>query len=122
MSADDPEAPLRLRLRRPKEADASSQDWTLVAHNKRVLAGWNSSCANTPANAAHCHDWLSANAMLPKPGRCYPLRGKVHAGIWCYEIGRGDRVYYKPDSQARKAIVYYAGPHPPNAPSPPKDL
>src|ERR1022692_3609228 len=122
MSADDSEAPARLRLRRPKEADAPSQGWTLVAHDKRALAGWNSLCENMPANAAHCHDWLSANAMLPKPGRYYPLRGRVYAGVWCYEIGRGDRIYYKPDLRARKAIVYYAGPHPPKAPTPPRDL
>lgn len=56
------------------------------------------------------------------------LGGAIHsgeeyiAGVWCYEIGRGDRVYYKPDLRARKAIVYYAGPHPPKAPPPPRDL
>jgi len=55
------------------------------------------------------------------PGRGYELKHKQYAGAWCYEIGSGQRVYYKlrPDSQ--EILVYYAGPHPRKAPYPPAE-
>jgi hypothetical protein len=60
--------------------------------------------------------------MKPIPGRCYALRGKKKAGCWCYEIGSGDRVYYKPDDASKTVKVYYAGSHPNVAPDPPKKI
>ena len=62
------------------------------------------------------------HAMKPIRGRCYALKGKKKAGCWCYEIGSGDRVYYKPDDASKTAKVYYAGSHPNDAPDPPKNL
>jgi hypothetical protein len=61
--------------------------------------------------------------MARKPGRCFPLRHSKYAGHWCYEIGAGDRLYYKPDPQARRAAIWYAGKHPEGRiPNPPKKL
>ena len=51
------------------------------------------------------------------------MKGKVYAGFWEYEVGRGNRVYYKPDEVSKKAVIYYAGAHPKDKiPVPPKDL
>lgn len=116
------DAPPSLDLTIPKGLASAEGTWTLVAHNKNVLRGWDSLCCNTPENAQHCYAWLSHHAMHPRPGRCYPLKGKQNAGCWGYEIGSGNRVYYKPDGQQKKAVIYYAGPHPNTVPAPPKDL
>ena len=57
------------------------------------------------------------------PLRCYPLKGKAYAGQWCYEIGSGDRLYYKPDEETKVCTVWYAGPHPKKGiPNPPANL
>ena len=121
---DDGENPPNLILEVGSGGGSVTQSaWTLIAHNKRVLEGWESLAANTPENATNAYDWLSMNAMKWKPGRCYPLRGKAYAGCWCYEIGSGDRIYYKPDQTLRRAVVYYAGSHPKaTIPAPPKNL
>ena len=59
--------------------------------------------------------------MKRMPGRCFPLRYSKYSGHWCYEIGAGDRLYYKPDEAAKKVTVWYAGSHPKNRiPVPPK--
>jgi mRNA-degrading endonuclease RelE of RelBE toxin-antitoxin system len=109
-----------LDLTRPESSDGGP--WALIAYNKRVLKGWNGLCQNTPEQAARCYDWLSRDAMMPIPGRCYAMKGKVNAGCWCYEIGAGNRVYYKPDKTTRTVTVYYAGEHPTAVPPPPSDI
>jgi hypothetical protein len=38
-------------------------------------------------------------------GRCYALRHKNYAGVWAYEVGAGDRVYYRPDQERRRVLV-----------------
>lgn len=96
--------------------------WKVIAHNKTIAKCWDQLCANTPANARNCFLWLSQHAMTPKPRRCYALKGKQHAGCWAYEIGAGDRVYYKPNKETRIAKVFYAGPHPPSIPIPPTNI
>jgi hypothetical protein len=76
---------------------------------------------DTPQNAINAYDWLRMHATKPLPGRCYALKHKNYAGCWCYEIGSGNRLYYKPDEVTKRAIVYYAGPHPKGGiPTPPK--
>ena len=97
--------------------------WTLIAHDKKVLKGWARLARDTHENVVNAYDWLRKDAMKWKPGRCYPLRGEKHAGCWAYEIGSGDRLYYKPDPLTKTAKIYYAGPHPKSAiPAPPKEL
>jgi hypothetical protein len=108
-----------LDLTRPATVEALDPPWTLVAHNKRVLQSWNVLCENTRENASRCYQWLSQHATTPIPRRCYPLKGSAYAGCWAFEIGSGDRVYYKPDESAKRAVIYYAGPHPRKAPEPP---
>jgi hypothetical protein len=58
--------------------------------------------------------------MKIRPRKCYPLKGKAYDGCWCYEIGGGDRVYYRPSADQKKAVIYYAGRHPKTVPTPPK--
>lgn len=104
-------------------APPSKPVWTLVAHDKRVLKGWEQLAKTTPSNVINAFDWLSQRAMTPRGGRCFPLRHKNYAGSWCYELGAGDRLYYKPDDQTKIAKVWYVGPHPRDRiPSPPRDI
>ena len=106
----------------PPNAEPGAARWILVAHNRNVLKGWEWLCRNTPEDAQPCYAWLSQHATLPKPRRCYALKGKQFAGCWGYEIGSANRVYYKPDETDRKAVIFYAGPHPSGVPTPPKGL
>lgn len=124
MTNSEPEGhPVCLELDRPGGADPlPDQTWSIAAYNKRSLAGWQSLCHSTPQNALHCYDWLARNAMVERGQRCFALRGKRYTGVWCYEIGKGDRVYYKPDQNTKKAVIYYAGKHPLGVPLPPPDL
>jgi hypothetical protein len=46
------------------------------------------------------------------------LKGKLYKGAWEYEVTKGDRVFYVPDEQQLKVVVYYAGKHPFPAPTP----
>ena len=57
--------------------------------------------------------------MKPLPRRCYTLKGKTYVGVYCYEIGSGDRVYYRVGEDPRQVVVYYASEHPAKAPVPP---
>jgi hypothetical protein len=107
-------------LNRPANVDESvGTSWTLLAYNERVAKGWANLCQATPANARNCYNWLQVDPLRQKNGRCYPLKGKKYAGVWAYEIGAGDRVYYIPSPEDRKLVVYYAGPHPKVTPEPP---
>jgi mRNA-degrading endonuclease RelE of RelBE toxin-antitoxin system len=111
-----------LILPAPEPNATGSRVWKLVAYNKRVLKSWKSLCNNTLENARDCYNWLTAHATEPIPRRCYALKGKANAGCWGYEIGSGNRVYYKPDETTSTAVIYYAGPHPPKVPDPPDGL
>src|SRR5882757_1721695 len=51
--------------------------WSLIAHNKKAIKGWECLSRDTPENLINAYDWLRSDAMKWKPGRCYPLRGKV---------------------------------------------
>jgi hypothetical protein len=111
-----------LELTAPAKGEPPKSPWTVVGHNKNVLKAWERLAQNTPRNVINCYDWLRRDPMRPIPGRCYALKGKQNQGCWGYEIGRGDRVYYRPDEAAKKVTVYYAGPHPKRGiPLPPED-
>ena len=58
--------------------------------------------------------------MTGIPRRCYALKHKHYAGCWAFEIGSGERIYYKPRTEKREVVVYYAGPHPTAVPYPPE--
>ncbi len=97
--------------------------WSLFAHNKKVLRGWEQLARSAPENAINAYDWLRKHATKPMPGRCYALKHKKYAGCWCYEIGSGNRLYYVPNNDIKTAIIYYAGPHPKGSlPEPPKNI
>lgn len=110
-------------LTAPEKGDPPESPWSVIAYNKRVLKGWEWLARDTRQNAINCYAWLQRHPMRSMPGRCYALRGKKNSGCWGYEIGSGDRVYYKPDEASRTVMVYYAGPHPKDGiPPPPKDV
>ena len=112
-----------LELSRPRKETQTAPTWVLMAYNKKVLKGWAQLCQSTRANATNAYDWLARDAMARKPGRCFPLKHAKYAGHWCYEIGAGDRLYYKPDERTRTAAIWYAGKHPEGRiPDPPKAL
>ena len=114
-----------LDLSAPLKGDGPpGSNWVLIAHNKRVLRDWEQIVRNRRQNAINAYDRLRMDAMTASiPKRCFALKHKNYAGCWCYEIGDGDRLYYKPNAETRRAIVYYAGPHPKDGvPLPPRDL
>lgn len=84
------------------------------------LPGLDPGGAQIPANARRCFLWLGADPMRRIPGRCYELKHKQYRGVWCFEIGGGQRVYYMIRAESRTVLVYYAGPHPSKAPYPPE--
>lgn len=112
---DRPSWPRPLRPPSPAESD----EWVVLAARKSVLEGWELLCRQMNSNAQRCYEWLTRHPMRPIGGRCYALKGKAYAGCWCYEIGSGERVYYRPDETRREVVVYYAGPHPAKVPYPP---
>ena len=110
-----------LQLPEPKgPGPVVSDPWVLIAHCKRTLKGWRLLCEQIQENAQRCYDWLRADPTRRIPGRCYELKHKHYIGVWCYEVGSGQRVYYKPRRESHDVLVYYAGPHPTKVPYPPK--
>lgn len=90
----------------------------MVAKNRRVNRDWEALLSRAPENVRRCYEDLCTAPMVKKPGRVFPLRGKRYSGAWEYEVTRGDRVFYVPDQEKRKVVVYYAGTHPKSAPTP----
>src|SRR5438067_12035039 len=70
--------------------------WNLLAHNKQVIKSWTELCRQIPENAKRCYEWLRTDPTRRIPGRCYELKHKGYAGAWGYEIGSGQRIYYRP--------------------------
>jgi len=105
----------------PDSASEEQPPWRVVAHSKKVVQGWLDLCQQIPNNAVRCYEWLQAHPMRRIPGRCYTLKHSRYAGCWAFEIGSGQRVYYKPKEDTREVLVFYAGPHPIKIPSPPKE-
>lgn len=93
--------------------------WLVVALNRRVNRDWEALILRATENARRCYEDLSNSPMVRKPKRVFPLKGKRYSGAWEYEVTKGDRVFYVPDEEKRKVVVYYAGVHPKTAPTPP---
>jgi hypothetical protein len=110
-------------LAEPKTDHPPEPIWTLRPRDKRVLREWKRLSRDTPANIINAYEWLSQRAMTLRGTRCFPLKGKKYAGCWCYELGPGDRLYYKPDEKTKTAVVWYVGAHPKDGiPAPPEDF
>src|SRR5256885_2371366 len=95
---------------------AVEKQWKLIGHNKKVLEGWKELCRSIPENAKRCFEHLSNDPTKRIPSRCYELKHKHYAGVWGYEIGSGQRVYYKLRPGKREILIYYAGKHPRSVP------
>jgi hypothetical protein len=102
-------------------APGSQPPWTLTAWNRKVIEGWTLVCRDIPENAARCYNWLREHPKQRIPGRCYELKHRQYAGVWCFEVGSGHRVYYKVREDRRDVLIYFAGRHPSKVPYPPKD-
>ncbi|HEY9854042.1 MAG TPA: hypothetical protein V6D28_31535 [Leptolyngbyaceae cyanobacterium] len=93
--------------------------WLVVAKNRRVNRDWEALLVRAPESAKRCYQDLCTVPMVRKPKRVFPLKGKRYQGAWEYEVTSSDRVFYVPDEEKRKVLVYYAGKHPKTAPIPP---
>lgn len=92
--------------------------WLVVAKNKRVNRDWEALIQRYPENCIRCYEDLCNAPKTRQPKRVFPLKGKVYQGAWEYEVTSGDRVFYVPDEEQLKVVVYYAGKHPKKAPVP----
>lgn len=99
--------------------EVSASLWLVVAKNRRVNRDWEALLLRAPENARRCYEDLCNAPMVRRPKRVFPLKGKVYKGAWEYEVTSSERVFYVPDEENRKVLVYYAGKHPKSAPTPP---
>jgi len=84
----------------------------VVAESARVERGWHELVARrTNDDAKRAYRRLSDSPLERYPGRQFPLRGKLFAGVWEYEVGPGDRIFYVGDEERSCVYVGYAGPH-----------
>src|SRR5215813_248594 len=114
-AGDDPdsegaESSPQFELTNPS-SDITAGNWKLKAYNRKVLAGWEALCLRINSNAQFCYNWLVVHPTKPYPRRCYALKHKNYQGAWAFEVGSGDRVYYRPMESDHTVLVYYAGPH-----------
>jgi hypothetical protein len=100
-------------------AQLPESPWLVVAKNRRVNRDWEALLLRAPENTRRCYQDLCSSPMVRKPKRVFPLKGKLYNGAWEYEVTSSDRVFYVPDEDQRKVLVYYAGKHPKSAPTPP---
>ncbi len=100
-------------------AQLPESPWLVVAKNRRVNRDWEALLLRAPENTRRCYQDLCSSPMVRKPKRVFPLKGKLYKGAWEYEVTSSDRVFYVPDEDQRKVLVYYAGKHPKSAPTPP---
>lgn len=99
--------------------ELSASPWLVVAKNRRVNKDWEALLLRAPENTRLCYERLCTAPMVRVPRRIFPLKGKKYRGAWEYEVTSGDRVFYVPDEEKRKVVVYYAGVHPKFTPIPP---
>ncbi|MCW5314353.1 hypothetical protein GTQ43_11200 [Nostoc sp. KVJ3] len=92
--------------------------WLVVAKNRRVNRDWEALMQRHKENTRRCYEDLCTAPTTRQPGRVFPLKGKPYKGVWEYEVTKGDRVFYVPDEEQLKVVVYYAGKHPSPAPTP----
>ena len=86
--------------------------WLVVARNRKVNRAWGELIARCPEKAKKCYEYLHTQPVTKVRGRIFPLKGKLYQGSWEYEISTGDRVFYIPNEETKKVVVYYAGKHP----------
>lgn len=96
----------------------SENTWLVVAKNRRVNRDWEALIQRHPENSSRCYNDLRTAATNRQPGRVFPLKGKKYQGVWEYEVTKGDRVFYIPDENQLKVVVFYAGKHIQPAPTP----
>jgi hypothetical protein len=124
MSEDSPEIPMienleppEVKLTAPILAQTEST-WLVVAKNRRVNRDWEALIERHSESTRRCYEDLCTAPTTRKPGRVFPLKGKLYKGAWEYEVTKGDRVFYVPHEELLKVVVYYAGKHPNAAPKP----
>lgn len=100
------------------ETSEIEKSWLVVAKNRRVNRDWEALMQRYPENSSRCYHDLCAAPTLRQPGRVFPLKGKKYKGVWEYEVSKGDRVFYIPNSEQLKVVVFYAGKHIQPAPTP----
>jgi len=66
---EDSPAPV-LEISVPEGIATVQRPWSLVAHNKKVIKGWEALCQELPENSVRCFNWLRADPMRKIPGRC----------------------------------------------------
>jgi hypothetical protein len=71
----------------------------------RVKRDWDTLASRVPNDAQRCFVHLTTDPYQRIPARIFPLRGKVYAGLWEYEVNRGDRLYYLPDAQSEPEMA-----------------
>jgi hypothetical protein len=109
--------PPEVKLTAPALSEAEST-WLVVAKNRRVNRDWEALIQSHPEKTRRRYEDLCTAPTTRQPGRVFPLKGKPYKGVWEYEVTKGDRVFYIPDEEPRKVVVYYAGKHPKSAPIP----
>lgn len=132
MSEDTPEEireniePPEVKLTAPELSEISETSdipetentWLVVAKNRRVNRDWEALMQRHPENSSRCYNDLSTAPTTRQPRRVFPLKGKKYKGVWEYEVTGGDRVFYIPDENQLKVVVFYAGKHIQPAPTP----
>ncbi|MEG3876138.1 hypothetical protein QT972_01975 [Microcoleus sp. herbarium7] len=125
---EPPEEPLTApRIKQSEEKGSETESiaqipespWLVVAKNRRVNRDWEALMLRAPENTRRCYQDLCTAPIARKPKRVFPLKGKLYKGAWEYEVTGSDRVFYVPDEDKRKVLVYYAGTHPKSTPFPP---
>lgn len=109
--------PPEVKLTTPDLVD-TEQTWLVVARNRKINRNWEALLARYLENCYRCYKLLCTTPTIRLQGRVFPLKGKPYTGAWEYELTGGDRVYYIPNEEQLKVIVYYAGKHPSIAPRP----
>ncbi len=115
LSEEDKEEQMEITIQ------TESSAWLVVAKNKRVNRDWEAVLLRAPNNARRCYEDLCFSPMERKQGRVFPLKGKLYQGAWEYEVTSCDRVFYIPDPEKQKVLVYYAGSHIKPTPIPPSN-
>ncbi|MBW4635160.1 MAG: hypothetical protein KME30_25680 [Iphinoe sp. HA4291-MV1] len=100
------------------ETPETENTWLVVAKNRRVNRDWEALMQRHPENSNRCYDDLRTVPTTRQPGRVFPLKGKKYKGVWEYEVTKGDRVFYIPNENQLKVVVFYAGKHIQPAPTP----
>ncbi len=69
----------------------------------------------SPARREKARQFINAHLrftpLLPIPGKTKLLAGPL-AGIYQYDLSRGDRIWWRVDSEKHVVYVLYIGPHP----------